>query len=548
MKKQEKVLLVLGMHRSGTSSVAGVLCKLGGTAPETLYGAFESNPKGHWESEAIFRLNDRILESFGSNWADWRAVPGSFAESKQAKAFRSEAIQTFKSEYKGGSLPVLKDPRICRLMPFWTDVLRALKMDIHVVTPLRSPLDAARSLEARGGIPIVVGVHIWLRHVLDAEFASRGMPRTIFTWASFLEDWQEAVVRIAQDAGISWPIQLENAAAEIDKFLSKDLRHYTAEREDHPHVHAWAASAYDAMIGLSAGERPELHDRLDRIKAAFNETSDLFGYFAADYHENKRLNQNVADLTKTVAAYEDNITNYKTLTDRYEAEIEEHWAARAQLEGEKANLVQSVANLTEAMESHKNTLADYKALTDKYTTDIEEHWAARAHLEGEKANFAQQAANLAENLRTCEASIDDYKTLTERYVTEIKEHWTARERLEGEKANLAQQAANLAENLKTYEASIDDYKTLTDRYEAEIKEHWIARGQLEKEKIEFGEQIGRLTMSAKADFETLTTALAKARDRVFQVENEGAELRTKLHGLERLLDRPIFRLVRRMHR
>ena len=61
-------VLVLGKHRSGTSSVAGTLVRLGGTAPQNLMPPSENNGKGHWESPVLADLNDEILAAGGS----WR--------------------------------------------------------------------------------------------------------------------------------------------------------------------------------------------------------------------------------------------------------------------------------------------------------------------------------------------------------------------------------------------------------------------------------------------------------------------------------------------
>jgi hypothetical protein len=46
-------LLVLGVHRSGTSAVTRVLSILGAALPRTLLGAGPSNESGHWESEKL---------------------------------------------------------------------------------------------------------------------------------------------------------------------------------------------------------------------------------------------------------------------------------------------------------------------------------------------------------------------------------------------------------------------------------------------------------------------------------------------------------------
>ena len=81
-------LVVLGMHRSGTSSVAGALAMLGAAAPRTLMAPGEDNPRGFWESQVLMGVNDRLLAAGGSNWRDWRRFP---PEALADGAWREEA-------------------------------------------------------------------------------------------------------------------------------------------------------------------------------------------------------------------------------------------------------------------------------------------------------------------------------------------------------------------------------------------------------------------------------------------------------------------------
>lgn len=73
--KEKICILVLGMHRSGTSALAGLFNRLGVALPEgDLIGASKSNPSGHFEPEEVVRIHDRILSETGSGWSDPRAV------------------------------------------------------------------------------------------------------------------------------------------------------------------------------------------------------------------------------------------------------------------------------------------------------------------------------------------------------------------------------------------------------------------------------------------------------------------------------------------
>src|SRR5579872_5565568 len=104
-------ILVLGMHRSGTSSVAGALTKLGGGTPHTPMPPNDSNVRGFFESTPIVNFNDELLASAGSSWDDWRGFNSAWFHSIEAETFRRRAADLFRSEFDGSSLPVFKDPR-----------------------------------------------------------------------------------------------------------------------------------------------------------------------------------------------------------------------------------------------------------------------------------------------------------------------------------------------------------------------------------------------------------------------------------------------------
>lgn len=53
---KKMALVVLGMHRSGTSSVAGALAMLGAQPPKTLLAPSDDNPKDFGKAGKSFRL------------------------------------------------------------------------------------------------------------------------------------------------------------------------------------------------------------------------------------------------------------------------------------------------------------------------------------------------------------------------------------------------------------------------------------------------------------------------------------------------------------
>src|SRR5687768_780861 len=116
---EREAILVLGMHRTGTSAFSGVIHLLGASAPAHLQPGDAFNSKGYWESQAVVRLNDRILHAAGSNWHDWTAFGENRLSPEDRSRFDSEVEEVIAAEYGDSHLILLKDPRICRIAPFW---------------------------------------------------------------------------------------------------------------------------------------------------------------------------------------------------------------------------------------------------------------------------------------------------------------------------------------------------------------------------------------------------------------------------------------------
>ena len=264
-------LVVLGMHRSGTSSVAGALALLGATAPQTLMQPAEDNPKGFWESEVLAGLNDRLLAAGGSTWHDWRRFDLATV-GEALHAFRVEAADKLAAEFGDADLIVLKDPRICRLFGFWRGVLEDSGYRVVVVSPVRPPAEVAASLMARNDMSRSHALRLWLRHVSDAERASRGLPRRFMAWSHFIADWRGQVERMSRDLGVAFDRSPE-AEARVDDFLSAELKRQNADER----VPDQVRRAHQLLL-LTArdGDHPDLQRALDDIRQTFDQACDLF--------------------------------------------------------------------------------------------------------------------------------------------------------------------------------------------------------------------------------------------------------------------------------
>lgn len=273
-------VFVLGMHRSGTSMVAGLLSLLGLDLPKTLLPANEENPKGYFESPVFMDLNDRLLAALDSSWADWRMIePRALADLQMSEAVE-QVRGAVSAEFSSARMAIIKDPRICRLLPIWRTALGDLNFSSSAIIPYRSPAEVARSLNLRDGLTIAKGQMVWLRHSLDAELASRDMPRSFVPMPELIANPQGVLAQIAKDIGIEWPIPINDAKKKISNFVDTKLHRQKISRSGlgaAETVSSWVWAAYDAFEVLKKKPRDlNAQKSLDEIRLAFDESQRLF--------------------------------------------------------------------------------------------------------------------------------------------------------------------------------------------------------------------------------------------------------------------------------
>jgi hypothetical protein len=147
-----RAIVVLGMHRSGTSCLAGMVAA-GGLASAGQAVRNWDNARGHHEMLDVVRLNEAVLAHSGGHWL---AAPAEVRWTDEHAAARDRLL----GARIDGRPALLKDPRTLLTLSFW----RASRVPYHVVAIVRHPLAVARSLEAWRGMPLAEGVALWSAH------------------------------------------------------------------------------------------------------------------------------------------------------------------------------------------------------------------------------------------------------------------------------------------------------------------------------------------------------------------------------------------------
>ena len=233
-------VIVLGMHRSGTSVLARILNLMGlYLGPEGMStGANPENPKGFWERRDVRFLNDAVLHSVGCDWnrvsrLDLSAVPADMGE-----AFDEVAKRTV-LEMDAHRPWFIKEPRLCLLLPMWR---KHLEVPV-VVNVYRDPVEVAASMHRRNGIPMEAGLELWEYYVRSAARASEGLPSVNVLHGDLMGNPEVVASRLhaeLTDMGLAGVRQATKRELEgfIDAALyrqrrgQEELRRYRGSRQD----------------------------------------------------------------------------------------------------------------------------------------------------------------------------------------------------------------------------------------------------------------------------------------------------------------------------
>ncbi|TVU53586.1 MAG: glycosyltransferase [Arthrospira sp. PLM2.Bin9] len=188
---QSPVLIITGMHRSGTSLLAALLQQAGLNLGENLLGSNRGNIRGHFEDLEILDFHKEILRSHNLNSDGWlEKLPISVAESFREKAREIIAKKSV------NSLWGWKEPRTCLFLDFWRDLLP------HggFIFVYRSPWEVVDSLYRRGTDTLIISqpeiaILTWIHYNQNIlEFSDRFPDQSLIIHLHQLTQFPQTVI------------------------------------------------------------------------------------------------------------------------------------------------------------------------------------------------------------------------------------------------------------------------------------------------------------------------------------------------------------------
>ena len=262
-------MLVLGMHRSGTSAVAGALRLAGVDLGTDLMAPAADNPRGFFEHAGVVAIHDRLLHALGRAWNDPRPLPAGWLESAAAFTASAELEALLRAEFGASPLWAVKDPRMCRLLPLWWPVLERMGVRPAALFVLRHPDEVAASLAARNDWPPGLSRLLWIQHLLEAEAASRHVPRTVLAYERLLEDAPAALQESFAAVSLAPPAREPALRDALAGFVSAGERHHAFGQEG-----GVGADLAQRMFAALRGDEP--WRKLEPMRAEYERAGALF--------------------------------------------------------------------------------------------------------------------------------------------------------------------------------------------------------------------------------------------------------------------------------
>ena len=399
-------IVVLGMHRSGTSAIAGALNILSVSAGNDLMPPGDDNPKGFFENIHLHRIDEQILSELKSSWDDIFLFHDEWWDRECIQYLYDEAREFIQSEFKYVELFYIKDPRICILFPFWKKVLDDLRIDTTIILPLRNPLEVALSLEKRNGFSIEKSLALWVKHTFFAEYYSRDTQRIFITYDNLLKNTKKVLDDISKKLSITYPKKYSNVQFEIESFLEKNLKHHSLSFSDISNLPDLLAKAIPLFFKLTQNQKTprKLFEQLDISR------NRLFKYF--NFFYNKEIQSSVnscSEMIKTGEALrkaEEGLSAQKEILEQTQSQL--------QMREESFAQVQAELNMKgEALREAEEGLSEQREILEQ----------TQSQLQMREESFAQVQAELnmkGEALRETEEGLSEQREILEQTQSQLR--------------------------------------------------------------------------------------------------------------------------------
>lgn len=413
------IVVVLGMHRSGTSLLTRGLQVLGVDLGVNLYGGIiGNNDKGFFEDVDINEFNVEFLKALGREWHSIEPVQLEEFNSPVVQEYKLKAIQLMRSKVNNTQCFGLKDPRIAKLMPFWLAVFDHLKVRVSYIIAFRNPMSVARSLKKRDGFDLEKGYLLWREHMLSSLENTEGCERLVVEYDRLVANPEEELQRIAEIFGLPFDPLSQGFIEYKTEFLDSSLRHTEFQGNDLLLEQAAPSDTldlYELLANLakdaSTFEAAETKSTLDQLTQTLRKSHKLLRYLSHKDAELFMLSQVVDENEVKLSrlhAHIDNLDQAVTQRDSHIASLNE---AVALYEDNVGSLNKALIERTDRIGELDQQVVALNQVAASESVASENKQQEIFALEGKLALVITEAKNYQLALEDRELELDEKETL-----------------------------------------------------------------------------------------------------------------------------------------
>ena len=377
MDIDHKLIVVLGMHRSGTSAITRGLQVMGVSLGETLYGPLkEVNVKGFWEDIYLNDLDVEMLNTLGRDWHRLTAINRRDVEMLRNNGYFLRAVELLRQKVSSAPVFGLKDPRLTKLLPFWEEVFNHCQFYVGYVLAVRHPLSVVKSLSKRDSFDAEKGYLLWLGHVINSLTGSGSNKRVVVDYDLMMQSPDQELYRIAKTFGLTIdPIQLQIYKSE---FLDQGLRHTVYQLNDlsldaacPPLVREVYAALLDVASDKLQIDDPAFHKMIQHWATEFARIDAALALV-------DRLNDQKIAAVQTVGDRDNQVSNLKQEVTEREGRISDLCQTVAEREGRISDLSQTIAEREGQIANLHQVLAERDGLIAAHRAEIEDIYGSKS--------------------------------------------------------------------------------------------------------------------------------------------------------------------------
>jgi hypothetical protein len=283
--QKQPLIVVLGMHRSGTSVLTRGLKVLDVALGENLMPEHEpTNPKGFFEDIDVNELNEELLCHLGLKWDSLCDLTSIDIQSLdlQDLSQRAKNLLTDKMKEATGVFAV-KNPRLCILLPFWMPLFEELNLDVSYIIAHRHPTSVAHSLQKRDSFTLQKGYILWYRHMLSSLRETESQKRIVVSYDSLLENPESELKRISVFLKKDFDISSNSLNEYKEEFLDLSLRHNVQQdnlSDLFPHLTPSISELQEELVllGKANPDAPSESKLLSYYEGSKKKNIELFGW------------------------------------------------------------------------------------------------------------------------------------------------------------------------------------------------------------------------------------------------------------------------------